>query len=58
MGWDDLDSVIPPDLYFGVRDAIGTASKNGDVRDDSLALLKAFITDRPLGDGNAATQAE
>ena len=58
LGWDDLDSVIPPDLYFGVRDAIGTASKNGDVRDDSLALLKAFITDRPLGDGNAATQAE
>ncbi len=19
LGWDDLDSVIPPDLYFGVR---------------------------------------
>ena len=51
--------IIPSYLAIpGVRDAIGTASKNGDVRDDSLALLKAFITDRPLGDGNAATQAE
>lgn len=41
---------LPEDLYFGVRQAIGTAGKDSSVKmhDDGMELLKALITGTPL----------
>lgn len=49
-----LTTYLPEDLYFGVRDAVGTTDNPDaiEMRDECLALLRAFITDPPLGGGD------
>lgn len=53
---DPLLGALPEDLYFGVRDTSGIAEGQGEMKEDCLALMKAFITDTPLPQPSDASQ--
>ena len=50
---DPALSSMPENLYFGVRDVSGTASKQTALHDQCLELLQAFLTKTPLQTENA-----
>lgn len=54
---DPILGTLPEDLYFGVRDTSGTADSQGDLKEDCLALVEAFITDTPLPQPSDASQS-
>lgn len=54
---DMLLSVLPEELYFGVRDTSGTAEKKTELKEECLALMQAFITDTPLPEPAVSSQS-
>lgn len=44
---DQYLKLLPENLYFGVRDTAGTAAKSTQLKEEGLALMRAFITDTP-----------